>query len=160
MSWSAWASGAGENSRSASECLREFQKGEKTVHGNWRGWLIGAYRLEIISDPKDFKKFPEKKKDPQRFAKKSSKPLKVIMATMESLVTGFTYVPHGHMTIHRDNSLQSIIHLIHMYRRNVFLSTRLLFILTVMFEPSLITGLASTTESHSVSIMCSTLARN
>ena len=76
---------------------------------------------------------------------------------MESLITGFTYVPHGHMTIHRGNSLQSIIHLIHMYRRNVFLSTRLLFILTVMFEPSLITGLASTTEGYSASIMCSTL---
>ena len=100
------------------ETLRGFlKKGQRTVHGNMGGLVFGAYTLRSKPDSKDFKNSPEKKNDPQRFAKKSSKPLRVTMCTMESLVTGFTYAPHGCMAT---------------YSRESSFLTRLLFFLSVM----------------------------
>ena len=47
------------------ERLREFQKGERTVNGPGDGGLLGRYTLEPISDSKDFKISPRKKKTPE-----------------------------------------------------------------------------------------------
>jgi hypothetical protein len=51
--------------------LENFRKGQRTVYGLGEGWLLGRYTLEPVSDSKRFQKFPKKKKDPQRFAKKT-----------------------------------------------------------------------------------------
>ena len=99
---------------------------------------MGRYTLEPVSDSKDFKNSPEKKNDPQRFAKKSSKPPRVTMFTMESLITGYLRSVYRGIVIPYPPAVLPIGYV----------------------EPSLITGLASTTEGYSASIMCSTLARN